>query len=803
MLKNYIKIAFRNLFKNKVYSFINIFGLAVGIACGLMILMFVNDELLYDRFHPDADRIYRIALERSYPDRTSSYAAIPMPVGRTMVQDYPEVEAATQITKAFPMSVRYEDEIFNERNILYADSSFFDVFGIIPDTGNPEHLLREPQTILLTPKMVFKYFGDEEPIGKQLELDIGTFTVTGVVPPMPRNSHFNYDFIASLDLPWLNENSWTGLATSQYIKLVNNADPIALENKIPAMIEQYAGDQIQAELGISYDEFKAGGNGYNYFLQPIKNIHLMSNLEYELEPNGNILYVYMFSLIAVIILLIVGVNFINISTAQSIMRAREVGVRKTLGSSRQKLIYQFLVESLLISLLSLIIAIGLIDILLPFFNQLTAKALPANVLLEPWFFFSAVGITGMIGLAAGIYPAFILSGFKPVDALKGHVSDHFSQSTLRKGLVVFQFTLSIILLAGTAVVLQQIDYLFNKNLGFVKDQRLVIERTDALDDQQFSFMQELVNHTLVHQASRSNGLPGINFSGITLIPVDPPLTPITARYIFTDDTFLETFGIEMVMGREFSRERASDSLALIINETMANGLGWADPIEKRVTIPGDRRGSDVQYTIVGVMKDFHHESLHKPIGPVVLRHDQGPRFPLISLHLSTADVSETIGYIEEIWNDFLPNHPLSYFFYDQHYNQLYDAEIRTSKLLISFTSMSVLLTCMGLFGLSAYAITQRRKEIGIRKIHGASIARIISLLTKQYLKLVVVAFLIATPLAYFMMYVWLNDFAFRIDLGLMPFLLVGFIVLGIAFLTVSWQSVKAALLNPVESLRSE
>ena len=803
MFKNYFITAIRNIRRRLSYSALNVFGLAVGLASCLLIMLFVNDELLYDQFHPEADRLYRVALERSYPDRTSSYAVAPMPVARAMVRDYSEVEAATQLSTAFPMSIRYEDKAFQEEDILFADSSFFNVFGIEPLEGDPERLFNEPRSIVLTSEMAQKYFGDKDPLGEQLELDIGTFTVTGVVPAMPRQSHFNFDFVASLDLPWLDEDDWLSLATYQYIRLNNGTDPKALEEKLPSMIQRYAGQQIQAELGISFEKYLADGNGYNYFLQPVTDIHLRSNLEYELEPNGDITYVYLFSIIAITILLIAGVNFVNISTAQAITRAGEVGIRKTLGSQRHELVVQFLMESVLICFLALGIALVFVDLMLPFLNQLTGKDLSNNVLLEPWFLTITLGITFIVGITAGVYPAFFLSAFQPVNALKGRIGGQISQSELRRGLMVLQFTLSIIMLAGTWIVLQQINFVFDKNLGFEKDQRLIIERAGVLNDQQYSFMQTLENHTKILQASRSNGVPGYNFDGITIIPAEPPKTPVTARYAFTDDTFLETYGINLIEGRQFSRERASDSLALIINRRMVEIMGWESPIGKQVTIPGDRRGSDVPYTIVGVMENVHHESLHKPIGPMFIRHDQGPRYPLISIYLDTGELPQTIDYIEARWEEFAPDQPFSYFFFDQHYNDLYQSEIRTSKVLTSFTVLSFILTFLGLFGLSAYAIARRRKEIGIHKIHGASITKIILLLTKEYFKLVVFAFFIASPIAYYLLKSWLQDFAYKIELGIFPFLLVGLLTFLVALLTISWQATKAALVNPVESLRIE
>lgn len=803
MLKNYFKITIQNIKRRFGFSLLNIIGLSAGIATCLMIMLFVNDELSYDKSHKDVDQLYRVALERTYPDRTSSYAAIPMPVGLVMEQDFPEVIDATQLTIAFPMSIRYGDEAFQESEIIYADSSFFEVFGIEPILGDQKRLLTNPNSITLTPETARKYFGDEDPIGKQLELEIGTFTVTGIVPPMPSNSHFHYDFVASLDLPWLNENDWLSLSTTLYVKLEKTANPEDLESKLPGMVERYAAEQIQTDLGVSFDEYRSAGNGYNYFLQPVSDIHLYSNLEYEFEANGNITYIYLFSIIALMILIIAGVNFVNLTTAQAISRAKEVGVRKTLGSQKIEIITQFLLEAVLLSTLSLVIAILMVNILLPYFNHLTGKTISALVLVEPWFLMNTLLITLLLGISAGIYPAFFLSGFEPSKALKGRISNSAGNPGLRKTLVVFQFTLSIMLLAGTSIVLQQIDYVFNKNLGFDKDQRLVIEGASVLENQQYTFMQALNNHSKILNSARSNGIPGLNFNGITLLPSEPPSNPITAKYAYSDDTFLETYGIEIIEGRKFSRGRASDSLSLIVNESMAKVLGEEDVLGKSFTIPGDRRGSNVEYTIVGVMEDFHHESLHKEIGPVLLRHDQGPRFPMITLHLDDEDISSTIAHVENVWNQFSSGQPLSYFFFDQHYNNLYESELKTSSLLSSFTGLSFILTCLGLFGLSAYAISKRRKEIGIRKVLGASVPKIIVLLTKDYFRLVLIAFLIASPIAYYATQKWLVSFTYRIDISIWPFVIVGALAFLIALVTIGWQSVKAALSNPVESLKSE
>lgn len=803
MLTNYFKIAWRNLVKSPVFSSINVLGLAAGIASCLLILLFIQDELRYDRFYPDADRLYRVALERSYPDRSTSYAVAPIPVSRTMVRDYPEVLSATQVATAFPMAVSYEEQSYQEDGILFADSTFFEVFGIEAIEGNPARMLDDPHSIVLTPAMARKYFGEEDAVGKQLELDIGTFTVTGIAPPMPRHSHFHYDFVASLDLPWLNEDNWLQLATSQYIRLSPDAEPAALERKLPSMVERYAGEQIEAELGVTYENYAAQGNGYRYYLQPVTDIHLLSNLEYELEANGNILYIYLFAIIAAAILLIAIVNYVNIATAQALTRSREVGVRKTLGSLRGEIAKQFLLESMLTAVLSLGLALVMVDLLLPFFNQVTGKEIAGGTLLQPWFMAGTLGLGVLIGLAAGAYPSLMLSSIRPASALKGQAGGLFSASMFRKGLVVFQFTLSIMLLAGTAVVLQQVRYAFNKNLGFEKEHRLVIERAGALDESQYAFMQALTDHASINHTSRSNGIPGYNFGGITLVPVEPPQTPLTGRFAFTDDSYLETYGIDIVQGRGFSRDRASDSLALVINETMAQALGRENPVGLKVRLPGDRQGSDVEHTIVGVMEDFHYESIHQPIGPVALRHSQDTGFPLITVHLSPGEISPVMTYIEETWNRFAEGEPFSFFFYDQHYDALYASEINTSRVLSGFTFLSVVLTCMGLFGLSAFAIARRRKEIGIHKVHGATITRILLLITGDYARLVLIGFVIAAPLAWIAMNNWLENFAYRVDVNPGVFVLAGGAALLIAMLTVSWTSVRAATANPVDSLRSE
>lgn len=807
MLKNYLKIAFRSLLKNKVYTAINILGLTVGLACCVLILLHVQDELSYDDFHPNKEQLYRVALERIYPDYTSYYAIIPSGFSEAFAEEIPEVEKSTRLVgfPTFTNTVVYEEKVFEENYVFFADSNFFDVFDYDILQGDPNAMLKNPNTVLLTKSTAKKYFGDENPVGKTIKVNNNDTEVVGVMQDIPENSHMKFDFLSSsVNLGFLGQPNYTGFSSYTYLVLAPGADPQQVEAKIPAIVERYASGQIERELGISYEEYTAAGNGYHYFLQPITDIHLHSNLQSEIQPNGSITYVYIFVSIAVLILLIACINFVNLATARSSERAREVGVRKVMGSDRVQLIRQFLTESVFISFVSLALAIATIQLILPFFNDLAHKDLSLNLLGNTMIGPLLLGFALLVGLLAGLYPAFYISAMKPVEVMKGKFQGNKKGSWLRNGLVVFQFAISIILISGTLVVNNQMDFIQNKRLGFEKENVLVIDNVANLE-QPDAYKQELRNLAGITSVSGTNTMPGGNFFGIQFQkPGDPEV--FTAKGMTVDDHFVETMDITIKEGRSFS-EDFDDSLNVILNESAVRALGLEDPVGARLSNTNTVNNEQVTtlYNVIGVAENFNFESLRTEITPLVLL-STGSQYgfeTLVGVRLSTSNFNEIIAQIEEIWESMAPGTPFSYTFLDNDLANLYQAEQTSAKIFVVFALLAIIIACVGLFGLAAYTAYQRTKEIGVRKVLGATVPGIVMLLSKDFAKLVGIAFVVAAPAAWIIMQSWLQNFAFRIELNILTFAIAGIASLLIALLTVSYQAIAAAVVNPVNSLRNE
>ncbi len=807
MLKNYLKIAFRSLMKNKIYTAINILGLSVGLACCVLILLHVQDELSYDDFHPNKEQLYRVALERIYPEYTTLYAIIPSGFSEAFAQEIPEVEKSTRLVgfPNFTNTVEYEDKVFEENYVFFADSNFFSVFDYEILQGDPDAMLKNPGTVILTESTAQKYFGDENPVGKTIQVNNNDTEVVGIMQDLPENSHMKFDFLSSsVNLGFLGQPNYTGFSSYTYLELVPGADPQQVEAKIPAIVEKYASGQIQRELGISYEEYTAAGNGYNYFLQPITDIHLHSNLQNEIRPNGSITYVYIFVSIAVLILLIACINFVNLATARSAERAREVGVRKVMGSDRAQLIRQFLTESVFISLLSLVVAFAIIQLILPFFNELAQKELALNLLGNTLIGPLLLGFALLVGLLAGLYPAFYISSMKPVEVMKGKFRSNTKGQWLRNGLVVFQFAISIVLISGTLVVNSQMDYIQNKRLGFDKENVLVIDNVVNLD-QPGTYKQALRNLASVSSVGASSTMPGGNFFGIQF--QKPGSQEVfTAKGMTADDRYIETIDINIIEGRSFSEE-FDDSLNIILNESAVRAMGLEDPVGAQLTNTNNVNNQQVTtvYTVIGVAENFNFESLRTQITPLVIlsSSSQFGFETFMAVRLSTANFNDTINRIEGLWKEISPGTPFSYSFLDNDLAELYQAEQRSAKIFAVFAILAIIIACVGLFGLAAYTAYQRTKEIGVRKVLGATVPNIVMLLSLDFAKLVGIAFVIATPVAWFGMQNWLQNFAFRVDLGVMTFATAGLIALAIALVTVSYQAISAAVVNPVNSLRSE
>lgn len=801
MFKNYFKVALRNIFRQKAYAFINISGLAIGICCCLLIVSYVLDELSYDNFHPEVEQTYRIALDRKFPDNQFMYARSPIPMGPTLAREMPEITAATRMFNTFgSLTFQYEDRYFDERNVIAVDSSFFDFFGVELLAGDPEKALNDPNSLIITEEMAIKYFGTEEALGKQLEIqNIGQMMVQGVAKSMPTNAHFHFDFLFSLSsMPGLfNSQFWGAYNVYNYVKMAP-ASVTEVEGKLMPLLQRYMEPQIQSVLGISWQQYEEAGNAHRYFFQPVADIHLHSALQFELEPNGSLSTVYLFAGISVFILLIACINFINLSTARSANRAKEVGMRKVLGAIKGQLMVQFLTESVLMCLLALVLAIGLTSLGLPFFNELSGKFIAIQEFLSLTILAILFAFALFLGVISGFYPALFLSAFKPVMVLKGKLKGGAKNSWLRNGLVIFQFAVSIVLVIGTMVIYQQLQFLNDKSLGFDKDQLVVVERASLLTNQSTTFKNALLQNPDVLEVTGMNSIPGRQITGGTFTDVTGDASDRFLMPNLTGDyDLISTMGLEMVEGRAFDRQIVTDTTAVIINEAAARIFKWQNPIGKQLQpINGPI------FQVIGVVKDFHFESLHQEIRPLALfaRSLDAQPANLMVVKLNTTNLSETLGYLDQQWASFVPERPLAYRFVNEEFGALYEAEQRSGKIFTAFSTLAIFIACLGAFGLAAFLATQRIKEIGVRKVLGASTFSIVSLLSRDFVKLILIANLVGWPLAYLGMQRWLENFAYAVGVNWLTFMLVGMGSVTIALITVSYHSIRAALNNPADTL---
>jgi len=806
MLKNYIKTALRNIRKQKGYSLINILGLAIGMASCLLILMYVQHELSYDRYHDHADRIYRVAGSYRMGGRSFETATVGAPVAKALVDDYPEIEDAVRFRDKGSFVIRYGDNSYKERHIVYADSSFLRMFNIPLIKGNPGTALADPNMLILNKKTAEKYFGNEDPIGKILKLDDKyDYKVTGLFEKIPTNTHFHFDILLSMgslkeskELIWLNNNFNT------YIRLTEGTDPKALEAKFPGMLKKYMGPQIKLLTGKSWDEIDTSEISAEFYLQPLTDIHLHSDLLAELEPNSDVKYIYIFSAIALFVLLIASINFMNLSTARAAGRSKEVGIRKVLGSHRKQLIKQFLTESTLLSLVSMGFALLFIRLVLPAFNSLSGKELMLADMTKGVVVTAVFAITLLTGFLAGSYPAFFISSFRPANVLKGKLKTGIKTGHFRSGLVIFQFAASVILIIGTFVVYNQLRYIQNKKLGFEKEQVLILGNTYLLGNQAKSFKDEVLSSHLFLNGTISGCLPTPSErNSTTIFPEgnfnDEHTTSIQVWDV--DHDYIQTLGMEIVEGRDFSREFATDTEAAIINEAAVKQFGWDQAVGKRLSRFTSQMGNYITHTVIGVVKDFHFESLRTNIGPLLMY--LGENTDLIAFRLNTKNISGALDLLEKKWRAFLPHQPFEYFFMDDEFDTLYHAEQRIGKIFSVFAGLAIFIGCLGLFGLSAFTAEQRTKEIGIRKVLGATVPTIIRLLLGEFVILIGIANLVAWPVAYLVMNRWLKDFAYKMAPSVWVFLLAGIGTLIIAIMTVGFQAVKAAVSDPAKSLRYE
>ncbi len=806
MLYSFFNIAIRSLMKNRVHTFINVFGLAFGIACVFLIMLYLQGELSYDRFHNKAENLYRITWAGNNPQTRT-----PHPMAQAMKNDFPEVVSAVSITPLFAAGLTKEthsfrnpesDTRYDEKNILAVDTTFFEVFSFFLVKGNPKTVLKQVDGVLLSESMARKYFGEQDPIGKHLAVDAEDYLVevVGVFRDVPKHSHVHFDFLVS----YLREKSfdannpfysWADFGHYNYIRLTDGADPKALESKLLPWLRKY--------INVTDEEYQTFVNQqYGFHLQPVIDIHLQSRLRWELEPNGNMEYVYLLSAAALLTLVIACVNFMNLTTAKSAERAKEIGVRKTLGAPRRQLAIQFLSESVMMSFMAVIIAILIIEASLPFFNYITGVSFAINYLQN----LPILLLLGLfIGLLSGIYPSLYLSGIQPHIILKGKMIRTPRGAGFRKALIVFQFSMSMILICSAIIIYRQLDFLTSKNLGFGKEAVLVIPIKNESGMNRFEALQnELQTIDGVVSVSASSNIPGMQFNQHHIAALQFPEDDISSSEVLVDYNFFNTLDIPLQDGRTFLRGNPADSgSAFILNETAARQLNMEGTVVgKEIFWKQSEKNSSRRGTVIGIVKDFHFQSLHESISPLLFVLTRG-EFNHILIKLNPENLQEKISAIEKVYKQFEPVYGFEFSFLEDQLNAQYAAEKRTGTILGTFTVIAILIASLGLFGMSLLTFQQKIKELSVRKVLGASTGSILILLVGAFTKLIFLAVLLATPLAWWLMHDWLKNFSYQIDISPVTFIASGLSLIFISWLTLSYFTVRAAQLNPAETLKNE
>ncbi|MTI23324.1 FtsX-like permease family protein [Fulvivirga sp. RKSG066] len=798
MVKNYLKVAMRNISRHKFFSVINILGLTIGIAACLFVSMYIYDELTYDHFHEKGERIYRMNLHGKLGGQEIYTTSTSFPMSRALVDEIPEVEEATRVNDMGEWIFRNGSIAFNEEGIVAADSNFFSVFSFKLYEGNPETALRDPQSLVISQKLAEKYFGNESALGKTLSIGNNKkeYQVTGVMENERGDSHLKFNaIISTASFAWMNRGTWLDNSVYTYYVLNKNGSPEDVDAKLEPIMERNVTPVLKDFLGKSLAEFRKEGGIYTYFSMPLYDIHLRSEMQDEPEPPGDMAYVYILAGIGLFIVILACINFMNLTTAKSAGRAKEVGLRKTLGSLRSTLITQFLTESMIYAFSAGILAVVLVYLLLPLFNLMSGKVLMFSTLLNPIIAVTGVLLILFVGFLAGSYPAFYLTSFRITEVLKGKLRAGMKSGGIRSFLVTFQFWISIVLIICTAIVYQQLQYVQNKNLGIDKEHIVIVEDVDRLENNKMAFKNALDAGSGVLGTSFSNNMvPGVNQTTVYRASGDDE-DKILATY-FTDYDHAKTLGIEMVDGRFFSRDFKSDSMACIINEAAAREFDFDNPLEEKVIDFNGEQPRELQ--VVGVMKDFNFESLKINVRPLILKFTETGN--ILYVRFSGEQPEDVLATIEANWDEMVPGEPLQYSFLDEDFDALFRAEQRLGTV---FTIVAIFIACLGLFGLAAFMAEQRTKEIGIRKVMGASLWSVTSLMSKEFAKLVIIAFVLAIYPSYYVMNSWLNDFANRIEINVWVFAVSGILAIAIAWLTVSYQSLKAARVNPVKSLRYE
>ena len=804
MLKNQIVIAFRNLVRQKVFSLINLAGLTIGIASCLIIILFVSSELSYDRHHEKSGRIYRAGIEALFGDSHFFSAYTSGSMKEALEYEFGEVEEACRLFHITRPVIRIDDKSFVEDNFFYADSNFFNVFTVPLIQGDPSTALSRPNSVVLSKETTQRLFGTDNPIGETIWVNENyLLEVTGISENMPHNSHFRHDFIASIETVrpameqyWMH---WTSNNLYTYLLLSENAEERKFTERLQELVYKYVGPEVEVVMGIDIETFESDGGIYRFFIENIEDIHLYSESDNQLNEGGSITTIYFFSIIAVFILIIACINFMNLSTARFSARAKEIGVRKTFGSSKGNLMVQFLIESVVVTLIAMILAITILELTLPFLNKITYKSFELNYLTD-WYIIPGLILFSLTtGVVAGSYPAFFLSSFNPVSVLKGETGSGDRSIVFRRVLVIAQFSITITLFIATFIVSGQLRFIHLKDPGYKKDGLLVLKRTHILDERQTAFREELLHNKSIINASFCTSLPGYSFSGTSTHRFgDSPENIAQTLVIWADEHYLETMGMQMAEGRFFSADPETDTEAVIINKSLARVMGLLQPTSEALAFPHRNLVSPV----IGVLEDANFESFHRDIRPMIIWKLDSPAW-LMAIRLNSNDIPSALAHIEEGWTKFAGDAPFVWSFMDEDLLQLYTQDIRTRKIFEIFALLALFIASLGLLGMSSFNTEKRTREIGIRKAMGASPSSIMLLLSKEMNILILVATIISWPAAWLIMTRWLDNFAYRIDPGIITFLAATATTYIVALVTVSLQSYRAAMINPVDILRNE
>ncbi len=806
MLKNLITHSVRSFKRQRAYIIINILGLSIGIACSLLIALFVINEASYDKFNTKKDRIFRPILNGKIGGQEVTIFATPAIMGPTLLREFPEIEDFLRMSGRGPTVIEYENQQFTEDHVIEADSSFFDFFSIPVLKGDAENLLNAPRKVVLSESTAKRIFGDENPIDKAIKIGSDTvrYTVSGVMGDVPGNSHFEANMVSSLMTNPRSENPvWMSNSFSTYLLLKPNTNYETIDAKFPALLEKYVGPEVQQYMGISIEDWTKQGNTYRFFLQNLADIHLDPSIQQEFKDASDPKFLIIFGSVAILIVLIAAVNFMNLSTAQASRRAKEVGIKKISGSTRGMLITQFLSEAFILSLISLLLAMLIVKVTLPYFNDLLGANLSLS-LFNNWYTIPGLMVFAvLVGILAGSYPAFFLSSFNPYEVLKGNVKNSQNNGRLRRVLVVFQFAVSILLIIGTLIMYRQINFMLNKDVGFNKEQLIVINRAEALGTKMKSFKEAAKNLPGVINIASSTAVPGRNNNNNGYMIEGRKDETFLSMTSWVDYNYLDTYEMKLVKGRGFNESFSSDREGCIINEAAMKDFNITDLEKTRFMEPGDS-GSRAYLPILGVVENFNFQSLRNPIGPYIMKfQNDGMLWGYLTVRLSAKDYSKTIASIENLWKEYVSNNPLQYYFVDEDFEQMYIQEKQNAQMAVIFAILAIFVAALGLFGLTSFTVEQRTKEIGVRKAMGSSIPGIYFVISREIFILVSVSALIAWPLIYYIGGNWLENFYYRINLGVLSLFAGLLIALGIAIMTISYRIMKAARVNPAQSLKYE